>query len=461
MRGRRSLAGAESGEAGHWSVPAAVASGLVLTVLLFFLVRESELASFRTRLASDVAQRTDTIVNKLDDSLLVVMSLRNFFEAREVVTGDEFATFAAPFLAERGEIKAVSWNPRISHAQRSTFGADAGGRTVPVYERDERGERKPVGDRPYHYPVRYIEPLVNNGKAIGFDVGSNPARLAALERARDTGRPAASERIVLVQDGMSSYSVLVFHPLYVKGQPVASVEERRRALKGFTVAVLNVGNLLRTALGTTEAIGLPFDLYDVSAPADRQFLYRWTPRLAHGGSLLNPLFPTPPAVTRRFDFCGRSWMLKLTPSREYLARNYPLAYWLLLPAGGCLSLLLGLYFRALDTRRQLLERLVLHRTAELQSSEAKLKELNAHLEERVAIRTGELEAAMTELSLAKERAEGANRAKSVVLANLSHEIRTPLTAVLGFSQIAMRDPALSPDNRHNLQVVNRSGEELL
>ena len=90
-----------------------------------------------------------------------------------------------------------------------------------------------------------------------------------------------------------------------------------------------------------------------------------------------------------------------------------------------------------------------------------LRELNVHLEERVTDRTKQLEAAIQALSYSKERAEAANRAKSIFLANMSHEIRTPLNAVLGFSQIAMRDPALSPENRHNLQIVNRSGEQLL
>ena len=164
---------------------------------------------------------------------------------------------------------------------------------------------------------------------------------------------------------------------------------------------------------------------------------------------------------RKFSFCGREWGVNFTPSQEYMVQNYPLAYWLLLPAGGLLSMLLGLYFRALYAQRQELEEQVLERTEELQSSEANLRELNVHLEERVIDRTKQLEAAIQALSHSKERAEAANRAKSIFLANMSHEIRTPLNAVLGFSQIAMRDPALSPENRHNLQIVNRSGEQLL
>ncbi|MGH6870331.1 MAG: PAS domain-containing sensor histidine kinase [Rhizomicrobium sp.] len=44
---------------------------------------------------------------------------------------------------------------------------------------------------------------------------------------------------------------------------------------------------------------------------------------------------------------------------------------------------------------------------------------------------------------AQEKAEAANRAKTLFLANMSHELRTPLNAVIGFSDI-MRDEVFGP-----------------
>ena len=66
------------------------------------------------------------------------------------------------------------------------------------------------------------------------------------------------------------------------------------------------------------------------------------------------------------------------------------------------------------------------------------------------------------LQKARRAAEQANRAKSDFLANMSHEIRTPMTAILGFSEIALRqlDAGEAVDPEH-LKTVKRNGQYLL
>lgn len=72
----------------------------------------------------------------------------------------------------------------------------------------------------------------------------------------------------------------------------------------------------------------------------------------------------------------------------------------------------------------------------------------------------QLQDAMEELKVAKDKAEMADKLKSSFLANMSHEIRTPLNSILGFSQLLVStDDQEEKDNYGN--IVASNGAQLL
>jgi signal transduction histidine kinase/DNA-binding response OmpR family regulator len=86
-----------------------------------------------------------------------------------------------------------------------------------------------------------------------------------------------------------------------------------------------------------------------------------------------------------------------------------------------------------------------------------LKAINQQLEAEITQRK-QAELAIQE---AKEAAEIANQAKSRFLATMSHELRTPLHAILGFTQLLLRDSEDSVAQQDKLKIIQRSGEHLL
>jgi len=89
-----------------------------------------------------------------------------------------------------------------------------------------------------------------------------------------------------------------------------------------------------------------------------------------------------------------------------------------------------------------------------------LERSNIILEEQVYERTLELKEQTVIAQEASQAALEASAAKSNFLAIMSHEIRTPLNAVIGFSEIELRENH-RPESRENIGHIHRSGSFLL
>jgi signal transduction histidine kinase/CheY-like chemotaxis protein/HPt (histidine-containing phosphotransfer) domain-containing protein len=80
--------------------------------------------------------------------------------------------------------------------------------------------------------------------------------------------------------------------------------------------------------------------------------------------------------------------------------------------------------------------------------------LQHHLEEEVINKTHDL-------TLARDQALEATKAKDTFLANMSHEIRTPLTAIIGFAEYSLERNISNDERLSALRTIVSSGNHLL
>ncbi|MEM8791664.1 MAG: ATP-binding protein [Pseudomonadota bacterium] len=100
-------------------------------------------------------------------------------------------------------------------------------------------------------------------------------------------------------------------------------------------------------------------------------------------------------------------------------------------------------------------------------AEAELREMNALLERRVDGRTAELEASNARLKereqalqLASDRDAEVNKIRSELFADISHELRTPLNGMIG-TNILLQQTGLDDRQTELCQLIDRSAKSLL
>ena len=247
------------------------------------------------------------------------------FASSETVTRQEWAQYINALQLEQKlpGIQGAGFTLMVPSAQRA------------AHEEGIRAEGfsdyriHPEGTRDIYSSIVYLEPFTGrNLRAFGYDMYSDPIRREAMDRARDTGRPALSGRVVLVQetDADIQAGFLMYLPIYRENSGDALA--RRSALLGFVFSPFRARDMMQGLFGATPR-DVELELFD-QKPAPENLMF------SSLDSAHSPRFTTDLQLT----FGGRSWVARFSSSANFERDAQSAESPLILVAGAAVDLML-------------------------------------------------------------------------------------------------------------------------
>lgn len=332
--------------------------GVVASLLAFMIASNISKAALEKELIFESKEKVKTITEKVELNLQILDAVDAFYRASNFISRQEFNTFVTPLLDKYKYIKAIEWVPYITHAQRDAYeqqARDDGISEFTLTEINTKGELVTAQVRESYFPVYYVEPILGNERAMGLDNGANNQRLTTIEKARKSAGKIATAKLNLVQATEVSADVLVFQAIFNKKKANSEAGEGPK-LFGLGVLVLSVGDVIAdTAM--VEKGSLSIHAEDITDADNIESLY--------GSSIGESWFSRSETIA----VAGRNW--RINTYNNTTKTPLMLSAWLVLIVSLMLTGLITFGITHLIRRREVVEELVISRTARLIESEEK------------------------------------------------------------------------------------------
>jgi len=278
--------------------------------------------------------------NGINGYLANLSALRALFESAPAAVGEqEFLTFSDRLLRNHSAILSLSWVPLIRNEERAAHeqaAQQATGEDYRIRSVSKDGTLGPSPAAAEYFPVYYTTEKIRTLVVRGLNLADSGIRQQPLEKARDGGTLAASQEFPLQSGTGDRIGFFVVLPIYKRGLPHNSIEERRRNLVGFVQGVFQIDIMIAATL---RGIQIPADYYIFSSEAGSSARPLYTSLLKPSGE--------PLAASRRgkidtaFHWSGkvaiadRQWEIIAVPEQRSILLH--LRAWIILTAGLCLT----------------------------------------------------------------------------------------------------------------------------
>lgn len=358
--------------------------GVVLSLLLGRLlsVREQELTE--TQFTLDANRRIQAIQAAVTHDVASASTVVAFFSGSELVDRKEFQTIAAPVLKNHPGAKALAWVPRIPAARRASHERAVRGDGLSEYEITRRDGAAPVVrdvDRDVYYPITFIEPCQNNRSLLGFNLGSNRACRAAIDRAMATGRKAAAICRPLNGDsegGGDAKLLYVVEPARNEDPHPAKRPADQPEVDGFVLGIFRLEEIVNRSLSQFAPIGIDVYITTPNGAKGETLAYQRlsvlrTNRTEDAAAAASLPLDTDVCVRGRLNVADLHCDVDCVPLKSYLAKHRTWGPAATLLTGLVITGLLTGYLLLLTGRTARVERLVAERTRALAESEERFR----------------------------------------------------------------------------------------
>lgn len=243
--------------------------GLFLTVMGFMWIRmesdrEAQLnfERFADKLDASVAQRFNML-------LTTYQGLRGYLHASQApVNRDAFRIWVASrrIQEDMNGIRGIGFIQRVDRQALNDFIEVERNDSAPGFSVRTSGDASDL------FVIKYIEPLANNEKAWGFDIGSERVRREAAERAVRSGQSALTASVALVQDGKKRPGYLYFLPVFNWATKIDTPQDRQRNLVGLIYSPIVLEELL-SGIGEVADQQLDLTVFDGDDLASNQQVF--------------------------------------------------------------------------------------------------------------------------------------------------------------------------------------------
>src|SRR6267142_4506404 len=282
-----------------------LAASLLFTFIVSYRLAKVAEAEDRARFQTLVQDVNASIESRLESYTALLRAGAGLFSANDSVKESEFRSFVKTLgLAEHYPgVQGMGFSVLLKPENRAALIA---ARKV---EGVEDFHLWPESERQEYHGIIYLEPQDQRNRAgLGYDMFTEPTRRAPMERARDTGLPAASGRVTLFQriDPQAVQpGFLIYAPVYRKDQHPANASERRAALRGFVFSAFRADDFFKGIVSGASQENIEFTIYDGTELTPENLLHRSTRPNDSAATNYRPRF----AAFTNLNVAGRPWTI--------------------------------------------------------------------------------------------------------------------------------------------------------